>query len=163
MTQELIILQGPPGGGKSTFAYDLFYKMGVYNTVLCSTDDFFYNLLGHYEFVAAKLPEYHKANKERVRYFLERGKNVIVDNTNIRRWEAYDYVVMGLQHGCKITFIRCNHHFKNHHGVPDDKVEAMRVAMEELSVESVLNINFTWWVGKSGGVGQFTSQGFAAF
>ena len=158
MMQKLVIMQGPPGGGKTTVAIALKARLESTkewpgSVQICSTDDYFmigHPLTGFYKFEPDKLTKHHQSNQHRVLYLLERGITVIVDNTNIRAWEARPYVEMGmrlqngLRRGLKIEFVRCDGRFPNTHGVPGEKVEAMRAAMEDLSVEACLAAKYPW-------------------
>jgi predicted kinase len=136
----LIVMQGPSGGGKSTKAREL---APIYNAVICSTDDLFMEN-GVYNFQPDKLGLYHKKNLERATELLSQGISVIVDNTNIKCWQAKGYVQAALQYGHEVQFIRCNGQYVNIHGVPDKAVEDMRNGMEELTVESCLNSKTPW-------------------
>lgn len=137
----MIIMQGPSGSGKSTMAKLLAKEM---NALVFSTDDFFYDENGNYNFDSKKLPEFHQRNQERAREALKQGRNVIIDNTNILCWQAKPYVKMAIEAGITPVFIRCVGTFKNVHGVPENKVEDMRQQMEELTVESCLNSFAPW-------------------
>jgi predicted kinase len=141
MNQTLYIMQGPSGAGKSTVAQKI--QFATEGTVICSTDDLFYED-GVYNFRPSLLPAFHKKNLERTIAALEAGKSVIVDNTNIQRWQCRGYVRYAHDKGIPIVFIRVNGRFKNTHGVPDDKVEQMREAMEDLDVTSVLASKAPW-------------------
>lgn len=132
----VVIMQGPPGSGKST----LGAKIAVGLTCqICSTDDLHLEYPGaRYVFKPERAGELHRSNQMRVLGFLKRGISVVVDNTNIRAWEARPYVEMARNFGAEVVFVRCNGRFANVHGVPEERVEAMRAAMEELSVERCL-------------------------
>ncbi len=144
--QYLIIMQGPSGSGKTTLA-NLFQEGFIpYGTaMICSTDKFFQDYeTGKYEFKLEKLTENHQQNQKMARYVLEKGITAIIDNTNIRAWEARPYVEMAVALGVPVVFIRCEGKFDNSHGVPDEKVLQMRANMEELSVEKCLKAKSPW-------------------
>lgn len=136
----LVIMQGPPGSGKSCMAKHI--RVGISQdkafeeAVICSTDDYFECPVSHvYTFRPELLKEHHQSNQDRVRCYLERGDSVIVDNSCIKRWEARPYVEMAHELGIPVVFVRCTGQWANVHGVPPEKVESMRAAMEELTVE----------------------------
>lgn len=131
------ILQGPPGGGKSTRARALADLTGA---VICSADD---HMLegGKYVFRAWKLPLAHHACRMMAQAALAKGLSVVIDNTNIRAWEARPYVEMVLEAGATAVFERIDGGFTNTHGVPADKVAQMRDSMEVLSVAVCLAAN----------------------
>ena len=130
----LIAMQGASGSGKSTKAKELSVQ---YDAVICSTDDIFAES-GVYKFDAKLLGVNHKKNLDKAVGLLKSGKNVIVDNTNLQRWEVKPYVEAALAAGHEVMFVRCEGQYQNVHGVPDFKVEQMRGRMEDLTVESVL-------------------------
>lgn len=135
MTQVLYVLQGVPGSGKSHLAN--LIATGIPDCVICSTDSFF-TVDGVYLFDPGMLATWHKASQRRARIALSHGRTVVVDNTNIRRWECKPYVTFAVERGIPIVFIRVNGPWQTTHGVPPERIEAMRLAMEDLTVESVL-------------------------
>jgi predicted kinase len=144
MTQTLYILQGVPGSGKSTLGRELVKALP--NAVIYSTDDFHHDGDGEYRFKADKLPEFHRLNLERSKEALDRGLTVIVDNTNVRRWECREYVKYAHSKGIPVVFVRVTGNFKTLHGVPEDRIQAMREAMENLTLETVLESKAPWEV-----------------
>ena len=136
----LYILQSPPGGGKSTYARSLkeMHECHGQTCEICSTDDYFIKD-GKYTFDGQKLGQYHKMNQMLAKAFMSSGTNVVIDNCNIKAWECKPYVAHALSLGMTVKFIRLEGKFPNTHGVPEDKVLSMRNALEELTIESVLN------------------------
>lgn len=94
----LIIMRGVSGSGKSTLAKKLHSQLGG---VIYSTDDFFINpKTGAYEFDPSKLAENHEANKERTALAMRQGISpIIIDNTNLKKWEMLPYVLLADQFG----------------------------------------------------------------
>ncbi|MEI4549516.1 MAG: ATP-binding protein [Pseudoalteromonas spongiae] len=92
--KQVFILRGLPGSGKSHYAQSLCDEMvngdeGQF--VICSTDDFFISD-GQYRFDKAKLSEYHNLNLARfIRALSQQIPLVILDNTNIKKWEFIAY------------------------------------------------------------------------
>ena len=130
----MVIMQGHSGSGKSTLAKVI---AGVLDANVFSTDDFFI-VDGKYVFNPAKLGTYHAMNQIAVERAVDRGENVIVDNTNIRKWEAAPYVKKGVDAGYTIKFVRATGNYQNTHGVPDEVIQRMKDNMEDLSVEGCL-------------------------
>ncbi|CAH9061693.1 hypothetical protein PSECIP111951_02541 [Pseudoalteromonas holothuriae] len=93
--KQVFILRGLPGCGKSYYAQTLADDLvagdeGQY--LICATDDYFYNDAREYYFEKFKLPEYHNLNLARFINGLKEGiPLVIVDNTNIKKWEFVAY------------------------------------------------------------------------
>lgn len=93
-------MRGLPGSGKSTMAHKLAGDDGV----VFSTDEYFIEN-GEYHFDSTKLKEAHLWNQDRAREAMEQGKPlIIVDNCNVRFWEAKKYVRVGYENGYDIQF-----------------------------------------------------------
>lgn len=141
----LVLMQGASGSGKSTMARTIkaiIEALGE-KVEICSTDDQF-GLGEAYHFDPTKIGEYHLKNQKLASYHLDWGTSVIVDNTNTQAWEAKPYVQMAQERGVPVFFVPCNGRFQNIHGVPADKVEAMRNRCEPLTVEACLNARAPW-------------------
>jgi adenylate kinase family enzyme len=143
----MFIMQGAPGSGKSTVARMLretlmFRRRFV--TALCSTDDFWSQPDGSWKFDRERIGEAHDWNKRQAMDAIKVGYNVIVDNTNVRAWEAAPYVKMAVAAGYQVQFLRCTGQFRSEHGVPDDLVAQMRASLEDLSVEKCLKAVPPW-------------------
>lgn len=143
MKQSLIIMQGPPGGGKTTIARAIFAQQDRVGVAICSTDDYFL-VNGVYKFDPTLIAVNHEKNQKAARAWLARGYIVVVDNTNIHCWEARPYVQMAQNRDIPVQFVRVNSSFKSEHGVPSAVVARMRAEMEDLTVESVLTSKCPW-------------------
>jgi predicted kinase len=155
--QELIIMRGIPGGGKSTKAKQL-----VGNGVIHSTDDlielngdyneFFTNMVANNDFSA--LGQMHKSNFNNAVTSMKSGISpVIIDNTNIRANEPKNYVEAALNLGYddnNIKFVEIGTGGlsaeelaqRNTHGVPLDKIKSMIQAYESagpMTLQKVLD------------------------
>lgn len=141
----LYIIQGPPGSGKSYVANMLANGLQscFMKVIICSTDDFFM-VDGVYKFDPSKLPEYHRKNLEKAIEHMRLGYNVIVDNTNVQRWQCREYVRFAVENNIPVNFIRVTGDWGNSHGVPSESVEKMESQMEDLTVESVLMAKAPW-------------------
>ncbi|MBE0363980.1 hypothetical protein PULV_a1516 [Pseudoalteromonas ulvae UL12] len=93
--KQVFILRGLPGSGKSFYAEQLtdeLVKGDENQFLICSTDDYFYQE-GSYQFDKFKLPEYHSLNLARfIRGLAQEIPLVILDNTNIKKWEFLPYL-----------------------------------------------------------------------
>mmetsp|Transcript_112722 Transcript_112722/g.318575 ORF Transcript_112722/g.318575 Transcript_112722/m.318575 type:complete len:553 (+) Transcript_112722:52-1710(+) len=96
--RELVILRGPPGIGKSTYARKLLFEPSVAKRFahICSTDDFFCQLNADgketYCFSKGNLGKNHARNQERVKLVASLGLTpIVVDNTNMSRQEMAPY------------------------------------------------------------------------
>lgn len=103
--KQVFILRGLPGSGKSYYAQNLADELSGADEshyCICSTDDYFINEQGEYHFDKSKLSQYHNLNLARFINALAQGiELVIVDNTNIKKWEFIAYaqaaVALGYQ------------------------------------------------------------------
>lgn len=145
MSSVMVIMQGASGSGKSTMAQTIKAMLEAVGQAvkICSTDDE-YVTDGKYHFDPSKIGEYHAKNLKKAEFALDWGSSVIVDNTNTQAWEARPYVQAAQRVGVPVYFVRCHGRFDNVHGVPPDKVEAMRQRCEPLTVESCLASKAPW-------------------
>jgi len=96
--KTLFIMQGIPGSGKSTMAKLIADK---HEAIIFSTDDFWYDYAEDgkhytYNYDPARIDEAHRWNQQRCakEMIAEDGGNIVIDNTNIQRWQAHPYLVL---------------------------------------------------------------------
>ncbi|KAJ3155641.1 NEDD4-binding protein 2 [Geranomyces variabilis] len=142
----LYILRGAPGSGKSTLARSLSH------THVFSTDDFFVcSETGVYKFDATQLGRAHEWNQHRAKVALaEKVPVVVIDNTNMCRWEAKPYVEAAVSEGyrvevkeptteCWVARDVATMAERNTHGVDAQTIERMIARYEpDFSVSSIL-------------------------
>ena len=138
--QELIIMRGIPGSGKSTKAKSLVGGGVIHSTddVISSNGDynkFFNDMIASNDF--SMLSKAHAKNLENAISSMESGITpVIIDNTNIRPFEPKSYVQKALELGyddknIKIVDVGTGDASaeelaqRNTHGVPLDKIKSM--------------------------------------
>lgn len=98
--KKLIIMRGVSGSGKSTLAQSLKDGGEVF-----STDEFFYNK-DKYDFDPTQLGNAHQWNQMRAFHAMQQGVTpVIIDNTNVRAWEARPYVEEGIKNGYQVEIV----------------------------------------------------------
>lgn len=139
-TQELVIMRGIPGSGKSTMAKSLVREGRIHSTddVIESQGDydkFFVDMKESKDF--SPLARAHSTNYKNIVKSISEGVSpVIVDNTNIKANEAKQIVVKALEMGLNenmisIVDIGTNGLTaevladRNTHGVPLDKIKSM--------------------------------------
>jgi len=131
----LCVLRGPVGIGKSTYIKNKGFKV-------LSTDDFFYDDKGNYNFDLDLLPIAHCWNYTRVlNSFSRNEQKICIDNTNIELWEMKDYVAAARHFNYEIkikefdipegiTALHLSQRSK--HNVPEGVVEKMILVYSNL-------------------------------
>ena len=95
--RRVIIMRGIPGSGKSTLAAE-FAKAEEDHVIVSADHHFMYG--DEYRFNPAEIGEAHAMCQLRfVEALLERKKLIIVDNTNIHKWEFSFYKVVAYRFG----------------------------------------------------------------
>jgi len=143
-------MRGLPGSGKSTTAKQITRKRGL----VYSSDDYFMEN-GEYKFKASKLKDAHVWNQQRTEDAMKREEGLIViDNTNVRKWEAKPYVKLAVDYGYKVQFVEPETPWKrdvselvkrDSHGVPENIIQRMSDQWEEdFTVENILASKAPW-------------------
>lgn len=125
------IMQGVQGSGKSTYTRENFPEAAV-----CSADLFFVQDDGEYVHERQKLKKAHDTCLKAFVIHLQSGhRNIVVDNTNIMRWEMSTYVQLARAFDRQVEI----HSFpidplvafgRNRHNVPWDTVLRSSLFME---------------------------------
>jgi predicted kinase len=155
-TQELIVMRGIPGAGKSTKAKTLVREGVIHSTdtVIERTGDYkaFFDKMKETNDFAA-LSRVHSINFTEAVTSMKSGKTpVVIDNTNIKMNEAKSFVVAALQMGYadeNIKFVDVGDggltaeqlSERNTHGVPLEKIEQMMASHKgqgEMTLQKVL-------------------------
>lgn len=155
--QELVIMRGIPGAGKSTKAKSLVGKGKIHSTddVIEAGGDyneFFAKMIANKDFTP--LSRAHSTNLKNAIASMKAGVTpVIVDNTNIKQNEPKAYVVAALEMGYadnNIKFVDIGSAGleaaelakRNSHGVPLEKIEQMiasHTGQGEMTLRKVLD------------------------
>ena len=122
----LRLIRGLPGSGKTTLAKNM---EGFYHV---EADMFFVQTNGKYVFSPQKLGIAHDWCQLKAAQALERGENVVVSNTFVKKWELQPYLKMAEKLGADVEIITAKGEFKNEHNVPDAVLQRMRASWEEL-------------------------------
>ena len=100
-TKEVIIMRGLPGSGKSTYVKENFD-----DAVVCSADDFFIGKEGKYVFVPHKISEAHQDCWHYfIAFLFDKEERIVVDNTNMCKWEYANYIKLAQEMGYTIRII----------------------------------------------------------
>ncbi|KAJ8275555.1 hypothetical protein COCON_G00073070 [Conger conger] len=102
---DLFILRGLPGSKKSQLARKIQARYGHTGLIL-STDDYFKDKNGNFNFDYSQLGPAHAWNRDRAEEAMRnRVHPIIIDNCNIRRRHMKPYVQMGLEYVYYIRFM----------------------------------------------------------
>lgn len=118
---KLVLIRGLPGSGKSTIAKSM--KGFIHHEA-----DMYFSLSGSYNFDKTKLKEAHQWCQLLTLNALEHGKNVVVANTFVQRWELAPYLSMAED----IEILEAEGDYGNTHNVPRFAIQRMRERWEEL-------------------------------
>ena len=129
--REIILLRGIPGSGKSTLAKMFPTAFWV------EADKYFEDEDGNYNFNASKLKEAHQWCRDRVNLFMDPPNKypadlIVVSNTFTQEWEMDAYYELAKQYGYRVhsLIVENRHSGVNQHGVPEDKLRAMKDRFE---------------------------------
>lgn len=115
MNQEIVLIRGLPGSGKSTMARAMagyvHYEADMYMVVD-----------GKYVYSAEKISKSHDWCVSSAKASLNEGHRVVVSNTFIKLWEMQRYVDLGFP----FRIIEATGKWPNIHGVPQDKIQMMK-------------------------------------
>jgi predicted kinase len=137
---DLILLRGIPGSGKTEFAKSLLVSSGPRPTVLVEADQYFEaettdSVNGHkpkgvYRFDPNELHLAHEWCQSKTLQYLMRGDNVVVANTFSRQWEMQPYIDMAKEEGHRIFVLTVHGEHGSVHGVPDSTIQNMKKRWE---------------------------------
>ncbi len=121
MKQEIILIRGLPGSGKTTIAKQMRGYIHL-------EADMFFEVDGDYIFDSAKVKDAHNWCVASAKAALDNGHNVVVSNTFAKIWEMERYTKLGYP----FKVIEAKGTWVNVHGVPEDKIEMMKVRWEQI-------------------------------
>lgn len=131
--RQVILMQGIPGAGKSTYARKLASEALAHRLTvrIVSADDFFMSPKGEYKYDPNLIPKAHEQCINEFRKALrDKVQLVIVDNTNLRSWNLTPYVSGAHEFGYPVRIIRltvkpATAKKRNIHNVPPETIERM--------------------------------------
>ena len=146
----MFIMRGVSGSGKSTLV-NLICK--IYKDVsVCSADQYFMKH-GEYQFDHRNLSTAHEnCSKKATKACLNGVPVIVIDNTNVKRWEMGNYLSLALSNNYAVVIVRpktswCNNPEKlaefNKHGVTADIIRAKLRTFEEITP-----LYFGWFISE---------------
>lgn len=124
----ITLVIGLPGSGKSTFA------KSIPNASHYEADMYFVNdETGEYSFDRSQLSNAHRWCQSRTTTDLKNGKNVVVSNTGLTKWEREIFYKIAQDFGAKIRVKTMLNDYGNIHGVPRESLERMKSKFEPVS------------------------------
>lgn len=131
---ELVLIRGLPGSGKSTFA-----RSEYSDYVLVEADAWFETTNG-YKFDKFEVTNAHRWCQSQTECLLRQGKNVVVANTFVKRWEIAPYAAIAIRTKATLRVYTVKGKFENVHGVPDVIIEEMKLQWENLESGNIIEI-----------------------
>ena len=130
--KTLYIIRGIAGSGKTTFANTIVDSIAV-----CEADQYFVDKeTGEYKFNPDEIKIAHQWCKDEVENRMKYNQDtygldyseIVVSNTFTQEWEMDPYFKLAEKYGYRVfsLIVENRHGGKNTHGVPDEKVEAMK-------------------------------------
>jgi predicted kinase len=134
MDNELYLMRGCAGCGKSTLAREM-RERNLSLTVVLSADHAFYDdSLGHYLWSANGLYHAHKLCQIKTENAMKQKLDVIVDNTNLTQKEIWPYILLAEAYNYTVYLIEPTTEWANNpeecykrntHRVPLEAIENM--------------------------------------
>jgi adenylate kinase family enzyme len=119
---NLILIRGLPGSGKSTYAARLSKIIGIDYVEA----DMYFMHNGEYKFDPAKLGMAHKWCFDRAVSNMDRFRSAIVSNTFTQAKEMQNYIHAASERGIPIWIITMHGKYQNVHNVPEIALQRMR-------------------------------------
>lgn len=129
MDNQLIIIRGLPGSGKSSYAKTNF--KGAFHI----ENDMFHIQNGKYRFKREGQKDAVKWCLETATFALEKGMDVVVSNTFTQKRFIDQYKEVANRLGCGFKVFRMTGNFGNIHNVPVDVLDGMNRSFENYEGE----------------------------
>lgn len=121
MINHLTLVRGLPGSGKTTYA------LGLDGYVHFEADMFFI-VDGQYIYDKSKIKQAHDWCFNSAKAALNKGLNVVVSNTFLKKWEMQRYIDIGYP----FKVVEMQGKWESIHDVPQEVINSMAKVMEEV-------------------------------
>lgn len=125
MNNQLIIVRGIPGSGKSSFCRKIFPNL------FHIENDMYHYHNNDYQFSTLKQKDAIEWCTDMVTLALKKGMDCVVSNTFTKKRFVDNYVNIGKMFECDIKVYRMMGNFKNEHDVPEDVFNNMKNNFED--------------------------------
>ena len=129
---DLILLRGIPGSGKTTLG-EVILRTPNNQLKPLSSDDYFIDEHGNYNFDATKLKEAHNDCQQRCSHLMQNDvMKIVISNTFTQEWEMQPYYQMAERYNYRIhsVIVENRHEGINEHNVPEEKLLQMKNRFE---------------------------------
>jgi hypothetical protein len=123
--QQLVLVRGLPGSGKTTLA------KGMVGFKHFEADQYFTSDEGEFLFDPKEIRNAHQWCQESTVEALVQGFDVVVSNTFTQLWEMEFYKEYAKEYGIHLAVITAKGEFPNTHGVPTEKIQQMQDRWED--------------------------------
>ena len=124
MKQQIILVRGLPGSGKTTFAKE---HVNMYPEFRHVEADMWFDTKDGYKFNTYELTSAHTWCVTQTEGVIRLGFNAIVSNTFTVAAECAPYYVIADKHDCVLTIVECAGEFGNIHGTPEVILDTMKM------------------------------------
>lgn len=128
--QELVLIRGLPGAGKTTYAKKHYPKHIYYDA-----DMFCIDSNGKYKFVPELTYKSHDMCKTKIKESLQDGYNVVVANVFATKRDICGYISY-ISSNIKIDIIHINGMFQSIHNVPNHTINRIKCKWEQYPGET---------------------------
>lgn len=133
-TQELVLVRGIAGTGKSTLCENNFADHAYYEP-----DALMKDCRGNYRYDSRTFPEAVKWCYTLCDTALSEGLSVIVSDVFLALKDIEPYFELIKHHGCKFKIIECTHYRGSVHNAPLWQIERMRAAWRVITPDHELS------------------------
>lgn len=123
----IYIIRGVPGSGKSTLAKMIQESTGADHFEA----DMYFDGPEGYRFDASRIRQAHEWCQGKFLDSIRKGRDVIISNTFVKKWEMEFYIHQAKTHGYNVQIITLKGEFQNVHNVPQAIVERMKRNFED--------------------------------